>query len=170
MGGTMAEGQRDIFMERLKRIESGDGNTMGRIMVGPTDPDAAQAPRKSASETGPVGSLFMIIFAALVGFISMLTGRVAAFHLTSAETEPVISSASMALFVDFGIAAVLMVVLAWSFRLGTGMRRIALVTGFLTVMLGEALLIAQAPIVFEALFSPEYVAAMLATPSPFAGV
>lgn len=170
MGGTMAEGQRDIFMERLNRIEKGAGNTTGKLMVGPTTPETVEAQKRAEAGTGPVGKMLMIVFAAVIGFLSMLTGRVAAFHLTSTGAEPMISSASMALFADFGIAAVLMLILAWSFHLGSGMRRIALVAGFLSVMLGEAMLIAQAPMVFEALFSPEYVASMLAAPSPFAGV
>lgn len=170
MGGTIAEGQRDVFTERLKRIERGGGNTVGRMMVGPTTPETVAEQRRVQAGSGPVANTLMIVFAAGVGFLSMLTGRVAAFHLTSTGAEPVITSSSMALFADFGIAAVLMLILAWSFRLGTGMRRIALVAGFLSVMLGEALLIAQAPTVFEALFSPEYVAGMLDAPSPFAGV
>ncbi|MEL6643604.1 MAG: hypothetical protein AAFQ79_06690 [Pseudomonadota bacterium] len=170
MGGTMADGQRDIFTERLKRIEKGGGNTAGRMMVGPTDHSATKGKAREASQTGAVGNAFMIVFAACIGFLCMLTGRVAAFHLTTASPEPIITSGSMALFADFGIAAVLMLVLAWSFRLGSGMRRIALVAGFLAVMVGEGLIIAQAPLVFEALFSPDYVAAMMAAPSPFAGV
>ena len=94
MGGTIAEGQRDVFTERLKRIERGGGNTVGRVMVGPTTPETVAEQSRVQAGPGPVANTLIIVFAAGVGFLSMLTGRVAAFHLTSTGAEPVITSSS----------------------------------------------------------------------------
>ena len=67
---------------------------------------------------------------------------------------------------DIAIAALVLLMLGWSFRLGGGLRRVALLTGFVGAMLGEAALIESAPEVFAKLFSETYVADALGAPQP----
>ncbi|MBT8474200.1 MAG: hypothetical protein HKO95_10985 [Rhodobacteraceae bacterium] len=160
---AMAEGQRDVFVERLKRIEKGGPNTIGELLIGPGDVEGPKLKKQRKKlRLGWLGDIAIMPFAAALGAVAMLSGRVGAYHLTQpgAEGVAMVTSDAMILMTDIGIALTLALALAWCFKLGRGLRLVALVAGFLGVMLFEAQLIEQAPDAFVALFSETYVSAM----------
>ncbi|MEM1066146.1 MAG: hypothetical protein AAGJ74_11650 [Pseudomonadota bacterium] len=171
MGGTMADGQRDIFMERLARIEKGGVNTVGTMHIGPAEIEGDSGKVKVRRKRKPlsmaaVGRWFMmLVIAGIVGFTSMLSGRVAAFHMLNADVEMPWPPDHIALYADISIAFLLMTMFAWAFQWGS-LQRIVLMAGLLSVMLGEAAMMREAPFLFEAMYTPEYVAEAVATPAP----
>lgn len=171
---AMADVQRQGFDERIKRIRMGGPNTIGTIYVGPVDPDEkpAKSRRQRLARVGAaggsvLGALFMWPFALLMGAVAMFAGRVAAFQISlRPELVPPQYAEIAPLVADVGIAAVLMIALGWAFSLGAGFRRVFLAAGLVGVMMGEALIIQQAPELFVPLFSENYVAAQLAGTAP----
>lgn len=169
---SLADVQRKQFQDRIARIRKGGGQTGRQIYIGPADDTRGAVVKR----VGPsrlreaLGEMFMVPFALAIGALAMLSGRVAAYHGMANEGAALpafVTPEHFALAGDITIAAVVLTLLGWSFRLGGGLRRLALITGFIGTMLGEAALIETAPAVFGALFSETYVAEALGTPDPF---
>jgi hypothetical protein len=174
---TMAEQHRQTFEDRLARIKSGGPNCMGTIHYGPRDEvraaDAKAAAkaeakvRKTAKRRGsPLATMLLIPVAAIAGGLSVFTGRVAAYRLFSEDGPYALELAgvSATMFADILIAAVLAAIFAWAFRLTWGVRRVALIAGFVAMMVGEFELMQTYPDLFETVFSETYVAGALADP------
>jgi hypothetical protein len=101
----------------------------------------------------------------------MLAGRAGSYHMQAQpEMVPPQYADLFAVSADWAIAAVLATLLAWSFRMGHGLRCVALVSGFLAVMLGETVMVDYAPDAFAAVFSPDYVADMKSMPNALAAL
>ncbi len=165
----MAELQRRDFVDRIHRIQKGGPNTQGTIYAGPAEAGGVQYTQPSKNRK-PRGSflkeLILLPFAVVVGAVSMLAGRAGSYHIQAQpEMVPAQYAELFAVSADWVIAAVLATILAWSFRMGHGLRCVALVAGFLAVMLGETMLVERAPDAFAAVFSPEYVADMQTMPN-----
>ena len=165
----MAELQRRDFIDRIQRINDGGPNTLGTIYAGNVEDGGgaiSQPKKKRKKRSFGLGSLLIWPMALLVGFLSMMSGRVGAYHLIATpELIPPEYQYLAGLTLDVTIAGLLLGMLAWAFKLGSGMRFVAMCAGFLAVMLGESLMVEQLPGVFAAIFSPEYVTAMQAQPS-----
>ena len=168
---ALAETQRQTFESRLDRIRQGGPNTMGTIYAGPTD--ATAPPANSRRKTGKwslASALLALLvewpFAILIGAVAMLAGRVAAFQLTlRPDLLPPDYADLILLVADVSIAAVLMIALGWAFRM-QGVKLAFFCAGFLAVMMGEALIIRQAPDAFVPLFSENYVAQQMSSAAP----
>lgn len=174
---TMAEQHRQTFEDRLARIKAGGPNCMGTIHYGPGEEiRAADARKAQAAKTqtratrkrrgSPGATMLLIPVALLAGALSVFTGRVAAYRLFS-EDGPYameLAGVSAIMFADVLIAAALAAIFAWAFRLTWGMRRVALIAGFVAMMVGEFELMQIYPDVFETFFSDTYVAGALANP------
>ena len=168
---ALADTQRQTFESRLDRIALGGPNTTATIYAGPTDMNAAEQPaRRRLGGRGVLSILAPIVTwpsAFILGAIAMIAGRVAAFQLTlRPELLPPDYAQLILLCADFGVAAILMILLGWSFRLGGGLNRIFLCAGFVTVMMAEPLLIRQAPDAFVPIFSENYVTRQMAAVAP----
>ena len=179
---AMADVQRVGFDERIRRIQSGGPNTSGTIYIGPQEGDAPKQKerrrwrkqkRARAAKTRPLDApspLVIVLswpFAFLIGALCMLAGRVALFQLSlQPDVLPPEWSDLIMLTADVAVAALLLIALGWAFSLGGGLRRILLCAGFLAMMLGEAMVIREAPDVFVPLFSENYVAAAMVNPAP----
>ena len=175
---TMAEQHRQTFEDRLARIKSGGPNCMGTIHYGPreevraADAGKAQAAQKQARvkqrtrRGSPVATMFLIPVARLAGALSVFTGRVASYRLFSEDGPYAVELAgvSATMFADILIAAVLAAIFAWAFRLTWGLRRVALIAGFVAMMVGEFELMQTYPDVVVTFFSDTYVAGALANP------
>jgi len=113
-----------------------------------------------------IATLLLIPVALVLGALSMFVGRVAAFRFFSEEAPYSFALAGVpaSMFADILIASVLAMILAWSFQMTWGMRRAALVAGFVAMMVGEFDLMQTYPDLFETVFSETYVAATLADP------
>lgn len=177
--GSMAaasETHRQTFEDRLARIKQGGPNCMGHLHAGPStevrardaQPAAriqpARAPKRRRGS--PVVTLFLLPVAALLGALSMFVGRATAFHFFSDEGPYAFTLAGVpaSMFADILIATVLAMILAWSFQMTWGLRRAALVAGFVAMMVGEFDLMQTYPDLFETVFSETYVAGALADP------
>lgn len=173
---TQAEDHRQTFEARLARIKQGGPNTIGQIHVGPPaevrarDAKAAAAAPKAGSRkrrgSSPLRTLIALPVAAALGALAMFAGRVAAFRFFSDEGLYSVSVAGVPaeMFADILIATVLAILLAWTFHMTYGMRRAALVAGFVAMMVGEIDLMKTYPDLFETVFSETYVAGALANP------
>lgn len=150
---------------------------MGTLHVGPRDEvraseakavEKAQAKaRKARTRRGsPLATLLLLPVALALGALAVFVGRVAAYRLFSDDgIYPVVLGGVPAeMFADIAIASVLAMLLAWTFHLTWGMRRVALVAGFVAMMVGEVNLMQSYPDLFAAFFSDTYVAGMLADP------
>ncbi len=178
---SLAERQRQGFQDRLVRITEGGENCMGHVHVGPREEirarDAKAAKkalskraRKSRRRGSPVATFVLLPVALAVGAGSMLVGRVAAYRFFTDDgpyAATTLAGMDASLVADVGIAAVLAIVLAWALHLGFGMRRLAVLAGFVAMMTGEAELMKQFPDVFTAFYSESYVASVLANPPTF---
>lgn len=171
-----SELHRQTFEERLARIRQGGPNCMGHLHAGPRtevrarDAKAevkvkpARAPKLRRGS--PVATLFLLPVAVVLGALSMFVGRAAAFRFFSEEGPYSFALAGVpaSMFADILIATVLAIILAWSFQMTWGLRRAALVAGFVAMMVGEFDLMQTYPDLFETVFSETYVAGALADP------
>jgi hypothetical protein len=171
-----SELHRKTFEDRLARIREGGPNCMGHLHAGPSDEVRARDAKTKVKMTparpakrrrgSPVATLLLLPVAAVLGALSMFVGRVTAFRFFSDEAPYSFALAGVpaSMFADVLIASVLAMLLAWSFKLTWGMRRVALVAGFVAMMVGEFDLMQTYPDLFETVFSETYVAATLANP------
>ncbi len=101
--------------------------------------------------------------ALMLGAVAMLAGRIGAFHLLATpDLVPQAFVHAAALGADLGIATILLVLLGWSFDMTGGLRRVALIAGFCGMMVAEPMLYAQAPALFAALTSEDFVQVSMA--------
>ena len=166
---VMAEGQKQSFHDRIGRIQNGGPNTMGTIYMGAVESDGQtiQPKRRKRKANRFLLALVLLPLAILLGGIAMLGGRIALFHIAA---QPDLISEDYAELVltwgDLGIGLVLMFVFAVALKMGKGIRKYGLALGFIAVMLGEPVLIKEAPDLFVPVFSESYVADVMAATSP----
>ncbi|MDU8945599.1 hypothetical protein [Ovoidimarina sediminis] len=165
---VMAEGQKQSFQDRIGRIEKGGANTMGTIYMGAVEADGKtiQPKRRKRKGGGLIVGLLMLPLAIVFGGIAMLGGRIGLFQL-AAQPDLIAEEYAETIMAwgDLGIGLVLMFVFAVALKMGKGIRKYGLAAGFIAVMLGEPLLIQQAPELFVPAFSEEYVAEMMTAES-----
>ena len=176
--------QRAGFDRRFSRYKNGTRpNSMGRVEVGPRDEVRAheQAKRKGkhirrvrmvAKQRESFGSLMLTIPSALiVGAFAFLAGRVAAFHMFTAQglfqVELPEAVWRIELWGDIAIAAVLALMLGWTLKLTQGARKTALLLGFAGMMSAEVLVMQQFPDIFAQVYTPAYVTATVSQPVAF---
>jgi hypothetical protein len=174
--GTMAEQHRQTFEDRLARIREGGPNCMGTVHAGPRAEVRAKDRKASATVQVPVktrkrgsspfATLAALPVALLLGALSVFVGRVAAYRFFSEDGLYTVAVAGVPaeMFADVAIATVVAMILAWTFHYTWGMRRAALVAGFVAMMVWEVNLMQVYPALFETAFSETYVAGMLANP------
>jgi hypothetical protein len=172
----MAEQHRQTFEDRLARIREGGPNCMGTVHAGPRAEVRAKDRKASATVQVPVKSrkrgsspfatLAALPVALLLGALSVFVGRVAAYRFFSEDGLYTVAVAGVPaeMFADVAIATVVAMILAWTFHYTWGMRRAALVAGFVAMMVWEVNLMQVYPALFETAFSETYVAGMLANP------
>jgi hypothetical protein len=172
----MAEQHRQTFEDRLARIREGGPNCMGTVHAGPRAEVRAKDRKASATVQVPVktrkrgsspfATLAALPVALLLGALSVFVGRVAAYRFFSEDGLYTVAVAGVPaeMFADVAIASVVAMILAWTFHYTWGMRRAALVAGFVAMMVWEVNLMQVYPALFETAFSETYVAGMLANP------
>jgi hypothetical protein len=172
----MAEQHRQTFEDRLARIREGGPNCMGTVHAGPRAEVRAKDRKASATVQVPVktrkrgsspfATLAALPVALLLGALSVFVGRVAAYRFFSEDGLYTVAVAGVPaeMFADVAIATVVAMILAWTFHYTWGMRRAALVAGFVAMMVWEVNLMQVYPALFETAFSETYVAGMLANP------
>jgi hypothetical protein len=175
MGG-MSEQHRQTFEARLARIQQGGPNCMGTIHVGPrpevrekdlkTEKAVAKLVAAKPRRSTTMSTLAALPVAVLLGALSVFVGRVAAYRFFSEDGLYTVAVAGVPaeMFADILIASLVALILARTFSYTWGMRRVALVAGFVAMMVWEVNLMQAYPALFETAFSETYVAGMLANP------
>ncbi len=166
---VIAEGQKQTFEDRLGRIARGGPNTSGTIFVGSADSDGTTIQRKSKAKKGStlLTRMLMLPLAMAFGAIAMMLGRVGLYKLqASPEILPPDYAEMILTMGDLAIGLLAMFLFALLLNMGRGLRKYALAIGFIGVMLGEALVIQQAPDLFVSLFSEQYVEQAMMSTAP----
>ncbi|MEL6169465.1 MAG: hypothetical protein AAFR35_12300 [Pseudomonadota bacterium] len=165
--GSLTDAQRAAFDARVSRIKKGGPNTRGQIFVGVAEgaEGGTTARTVAAAPFMTMADILMVPLAFAIGMFSLVAGQVAMFHFFSADgAMPLIEgNAYFMLFGDICVATILAVTFGWALRLGaTNLRRMAVLAGVAAVFLAKSTLVGAAPDFFSALYSPSYVATMLA--------
>ena len=150
---------------------------MGEVHIGPRDEERARQGKndnvvrmkkkknKGVQSDGSTAVLAPI--GVLLGGISMFVGQAAYYQLFQDGgllnmAPPVEALAPYMHFAPFLFGGILALMFAWTFRLTSGLRLIALLGGFGAVFYYQADLIQTIPGMYANFFSPEFVKAALA--------
>lgn len=150
------------FRARIARINSGKQFEAENV-VGPRTMKKAQKIRKRVSRlpetsiAARVREVFVLPFALGFGLLAVVAARAAWFHLEALEVLPR-SLADVGARGEAGLAVVAAMFFVMAFRLRRGMRIVAVLTGFVLMAFGEGAFAETAPGLWQALFSPDYVA------------
>lgn len=172
---SLSNAQREGFDRRLSNIRKGGANTMGEVQIGPRDETTA---RKGKKHTNTVrlkkkknkkvkdldrGSVIaMLPLAALFGGLSMFVGQAADFQLFAEGGLFGLDTPHPALepymeYAPFALGGVLALLFVYTFRLGGGLKLIALGAGFWAVFQYKIALIHTFPGMYAGFFSKEFV-------------
>lgn len=173
MARVSKQGHANQFADRLQRIQAGGPNTNGQLMAGVYQNNVS--PRGGARSVekprrGLVATIILTPIAFIFGAVAMLGGRAFRHHLEkNPDLVPADKADIIMLTADVGAAALLLIILAYLFKLGSGLPRVAMVAGFLAIMLAEGKVLEQSPDQFAMAFSEDYVARMTSRPAPIEG-
>lgn len=176
---SLSNAQRSGFEDRLSRIKKGGANTMGEVHIGPRDEVRARQgkadnvvrvkKKKRPNVNAGEGSTAVLApVAVLLGGISMFVGQAADYQFFHEGgllqmTPPVEALTPYMQFAPFLFGGILALMFAWTFRLNSAIRFLALLGGFGAVFYYQADLIETMPGMYANFFSKEFVAAALAT-------
>ena len=166
------------FEDRLSRIKKGGANTMGEVHIGPRDEERARTgksgnvvrmkkkkPTKLSAGEGSTTVLAPV--AVLLGGISMFVGQAADYQLFHEGgllkmTPPVEVLTPYMQYAPFLFGGILALMFAWTFRLTSAIRFLALLGGFGAVFYYQADLVQKMPSMYANFFSVEFVEAAFA--------
>ena len=175
---SLSNAQRSGFEDRLSRIKKGGANTMGEVHIGPRDEERAKKgkadnvvrmkkkKRKNVT-TGEGSTTVLAPIAVLLGGMSMFVGQAADYQLFHQGgllkmAPPVEALEPYMQYAPFLFGGILALLFAWTFRLTSGLRFLALLGGFGAVFYYQADLIQTLPGMYANFFSVEFVEAALA--------
>lgn len=154
----LQEHHKQVFRDRIQRVASGGHNTMAQVYVGRAGSVAPKAEKPAL-----MSELQVLPMAALTGAIALVLGRLASFHLFSADgavaAELIPPAGYSAAGILIGIALAL--VLGKLFRVDKGIRFLALAGGLIAMIWFDKGLVAAYPDIFAMMFSENYVIEML---------
>jgi len=176
---SLANAQRDGFDRRLSNIRKGGMNTMGEVHIGPRDEvragqkgkakNTVRMKKKKSVKSATVGegsTPVLMMLGLLFGAMSMFVGQAAAFHLFEVGglmqltlPEAAVVATPIAHYIIGGTLALLF---AWTFRLTTVMRMMAVVAGVYAMVHFHTDLVVKVPGLYANFFTEAYVEDMLA--------
>ena len=178
---SLSNAQRDGFDRRLSNIRKGGANTMGEVQIGPRDETTA---RKGSKHSNTVrlkkkrnkkvkdldrgSTIALLPLAAFFGGLSMFVGQAADYQLFNAGGLFAMAAPHPALepymqFAPFAFGGILALLFAFTFRLGSGLKLVALVAGFWAVFQYQTNLVMIFPGMYEGFFSKPFVEAVFAS-------
>lgn len=176
---SLANAQRDGFDRRLSKIRKGGANTMGEVHIGPRDEvragkkgesnNTVRMKRKKSAKSATIGegsTPVLMVLGLLFGAMSMFVGQATAFHLFDAGglmplTLP--EAAQVAIpYASLIIGGTLAMMFAWTFRLTTALRMIAVAVGLYGMVYFHTDLVGKMPGLYTNFFTKEYVTDVLA--------
>ena len=173
---ALSNAQKGGFEDRLARIKQGGPNTVGEVHVGPANVEEVRSgknkskvkiKKKRKSGAGTTGTAIYVVFGLMFGAIAMFAGKAAEFHmlapggLVPLEFPEVVAPALP--YAQFIVASLLGLMLAWTFRLTTKVRFIAVIAGAYALFHFHSDLVGQYPAVHANFFTEAYVAETLAS-------
>lgn len=174
---SISNAQRSGFDDRLSRIKKGGANTMGEVHIGPRDEERARKgknenvvrmkKKKNQAVKSDGSTVVLAPIGVLLGGISMFVGQAANYQIFNEGgllnlAPPVEALAPFMQYAPFLFGGILALMFAWTFRLTSGLRLLALLGGFGAVFYYQADLIQTMPGMYANFFSPEFVKAALA--------
>ena len=180
---ALADAQRGGFEDRLARIKKGGDNTAGAIQIGPREEVRANASKRLRSkhnntvrmkkkksakkvQAGEGSTSVLIVLGLMFGALSMFVGQAAAFQLFSGQgllnvTLPEVAAPALP-FAHFILGGTLAFLFAWTFRLTTAVRLIAVAVGAYAMVHFHADMVGKMPGLYTNFFTEAYVVEMLA--------
>lgn len=160
--------QQDVFQARLKRISAGGDNTMSQVYIG--DGSTAKRQKRGDGKKGlNLAAKKKYLNAFMIGAISMIVGRLVLFHLVSQNgvyAEEALGEVGV-IFAEnlgvFAIAGAISLVAMLAKKISGQNAVLAVVAGFMLIMVGESRLLQAAPDLYGAIYSPSYAQAQLAS-------
>lgn len=177
---ALSNAQRSGFEDRLSRIKKGGANTMGEVHIGPRDEVRARKGKadnvvrmkkkkksKANVTTGEGSTTVLAPIGVLLGGLSMFTGQAADYQIFQEggilEMAPPIEALEPFMHLaPFLFGGILAIMFAWTFRLTSAFRLMALLGGFGAVHFYQADLIQFMPGMYANFFSVEFVEAAFA--------
>jgi hypothetical protein len=161
MGGLSDE-QHRMFEARLKRISRGGANTSGHVIVGPAEPDKKPArPRRMRRPgdflsrlSGAMGHVLVAPVSFALGGLAMMVGVVGDHHVARAGLSDFAEAGFLeqaALYKEFLLAGIVVLVFGWLLRLTQGPRKLAVLMGIVAVFILQDEIVATYPEVFARL-------------------
>ena len=164
MGGMagLSDEQQKMFNARLKRISKGGPNTAGHVIVGPADPgDKRKRPRRVrwpgdflSRLGGAMGHLVISPLSFVLGGVAMMAGIVGAHHadmIGLAQYTEAGMLEQVALYKEFRLAGVVVLIFGSLLRLNRGPRKLAVLTGLVAVFVLQDQIVATYPDTFARL-------------------
>lgn len=179
---SISNAQREGFDRRLSNIRKGGANTMGEVQIGPRDETTARKGKKGHTNTVRLkkkrnkkvkdldrgSSVAILPLAVLFGGLSMFVGQAADYQLFNAGGLFAMETPHPALepymqFAPFALGGVLALLFAFTFRLGSGLKFVALAAGFWAVHQYQTNLVMIFPGMYEGFFSKPFVEGVFAS-------
>lgn len=163
--------QQDIFAKRLKRIHSGEGNTLGRIHCGiqeipvKNNSIAAKSTRAGASLIWKMIWIpASIALACMIGIVATIAARVGVFQAANAGQLEL--SAQSSLMADAGLGILLAFVICFMLKARQNYHMVAAAVGACMMLGGMHNLVHEAPDLWSKAFSPEWVQDVVTSTKP----
>ncbi len=163
--------QQKVFAQRLKRIDSGQGNTMGRIHCGIEEIPVKNQSAVAATSRFGASLLIKLIWipislaiALTIGIIATVLARVGLFQAVNATGLEL--SLKTGLIADAAAALMLAIVLCFLFRVRKNYHMVASVVGACLMIGGMHQLVHDAPDLWSKAFSPEWVQQVVSSTKP----
>lgn len=164
----------DAFEARIKRIAKEEGGTRmliageGEVSETRITPQQIKRAKASQESSNLILSVPKWAMAFALGALAMLIGRLLGHHVLG----QFLAGADMTMLMmrylgEFAIGVVALVSAATFIGFRGAVAKVAMVAGFALMLVGEADVAAQAPALWEVMFSAEYAAAKL---GPAAGM
>ena len=164
--------QQNIFSERLKRIDSGEGNTMGRIHCGIEEiPAKKKSGVVAKSSRAGLSLVFKLIWipssmaiAILIGVVATVLARFGLFQAMSVSAIEL--SAESGLIADGASALILAFIVCFLLRIRQSYHMVAAAVGACLMIGGMHQLVHDSPDLWSKAFSPEWVQKVMDTTKP----
>lgn len=165
--------QQEIFRKRLKRIDSGQGNTMGRIHCGIEEIATPREKNLMGMRSGGVGVSILgalikiplgLVIAATLGVVGTILARIGVYQ--GAMASEVTLAGQSAMMADVGVGILVSLLLCFILGFRKNYHMVAAAVGACAVIGGMHNLVHMSPDLWTKAFSQEWVDNVMTTTSP----
>lgn len=164
--GSMPDGNKAAFQERIQRIKTGGAGTMGEILVGPPDEDELLGRKKSGKTNKKSASVLpswrenikyplKIVLVFLFGMAAVFIARYTRFHMMGGSLAG--DDPDLAMILDFAMAGAVTFVITSLLDTKGSEFTMAKTAGIAVMITAMHNFVHAQPTVFGKVFSPEWV-------------